>query len=132
MNAQAALRKLALSYPETQEGMVCERSAFKARNRSFLFMGQTEQGFDIMVKLGPSLATAANLAAKQPQSCKVGANGWVTASFHHDQAPPPGLLEAWIDESFRLLAHKQLVAMLPGGGPAPAPKARKKKKATSR
>lgn len=108
--AHTALRKLALSYPETEEGVVCERSAFKARGKSFLFMGVTDQGFDVMVKLSDSLAAATQRAAKAPQSYKVGANGWVTATFCNDETPPTGLLEAWIDESFRLLAPKALLA----------------------
>ena len=29
------------------------------------------------------------------------------------QSPPPGLLEKWIDESYRAVAPKKLLAMLP-------------------
>ena len=69
-----------------------------------------------MVKLRASLAEAGKLATKRPNCYKVGASGWVTVPFSHDESPPPGLLERGIDESYRLVVHKQLVAMLPDRG----------------
>lgn len=108
-----ALRRLALAYPETQEGVVCKRIAFKARDKAFLFMGMDSECYDAMVKLRESLAEADRLAAETPDRFKVGGHGWVTVTFPHGQYPPPGLLERWIDESYRLLAPRQLVASLP-------------------
>lgn len=106
-----ALRTLALSYPETVETTACNKAAFKARNKGFLFLGIDDAGCNVMLKLAASIPEATKLA-KGLGCCKVGANGWVTATFRHDQAPPPGLLERWIDESYRLLAPKQLAALL--------------------
>lgn len=124
-----ALRALALHYPETEEAIACqgtalEKSSFKARSKAFLFLGGAGASFNVMVKLRVSLAEATELAAKQPGCYKVGAHGWVTAAFDN-QSPPPGLLERWIDESYRLLAPRSLLALLPEGGP-PAPGASKK------
>jgi len=123
-----ALRTFALRYPETEEGVACEGTAIesrtiKARNKAFLFMGAA----GIRLKLRESLAEAAKLAAKQPDRYKVGANGWVLVTLG-DQSSPHGLLEKWIDESYRLLVPKQLVAMLPARGPPTAgfPEAQKK------
>jgi hypothetical protein len=108
-----ALRRIALGYPEAQEGIACEgtpveKRTIKARNKAFLFLGVD----NAMVKLGESLAEATALATKERHHYKVGAHGWVTATFG-DEPPPPGLLERWIDESYRLLAPKQLLAALP-------------------
>ncbi len=69
-----------------------------------------------MLKLRESLAEAAKLAAKEPDHYGVGGIGWVKAIFEHDEFPPAGLMERWIDESYRLLAHQQLVALLPERG----------------
>ncbi len=108
-----ALRKHALGYPEVEARVVCTRCAFKARNKAFLFVGEDANSYNAMLKLGDSRAQAAELARKEPDHYKEGGHGWVTVTFGADQAPPIGLLEKWIDESFRLLVPKQLVAMLP-------------------
>ena len=110
-----AVRKLALGYPEVEESIVCNKAAFKARNKGFVFLGMDDESYNVMLKLDASISEATRLA-KAESWCRVGANGWVTAVFGHKQAPPPGLLERWIDESYRLLAPKQLVAMLAEGG----------------
>jgi hypothetical protein len=114
------LRTLALAYPEVGEGVACEgtaleKSTFKARNKAFLFLGTA----DMMVKLGDSLAEAVGLASEEPDRYKVGAHGWVTVSFDDRELPPIDLLERWIDESYRLIAARQLVAMLPSPGTLP-------------
>ena len=98
-----ALLRLALRYPEAQQGIACagtaaEKRTIKARNKAFLFLGTAEA----MLKLRDSLAEATGLAAKEPGLCKVGANGWVTVKIG-DGAPPLDLLERWVDESYRLL-----------------------------
>jgi hypothetical protein len=111
-----ALRGIALRYPEAQEGVSCTRSAFKARNKAFLFMGVEDHSYDVMLKLRESQAEAARLASKEPGRYKVGVHGWVTATFRRDDAPPLDVLERWIDESYRAIANKELVARLPARG----------------
>jgi hypothetical protein len=111
-----ALRRIALRYPEVQEGVVCARVAFKARSKAFLFMGRDDDSYDVMLKLRDSLTEAAKLAAQAPKHYAVGGHGWVTATFSHDEFPPSGLLERWLDESYRLLVPKRLVALLPERG----------------
>jgi hypothetical protein len=123
-----ALRKIALGYPEVQEGLVCMKAAFEARGKRFLFIGSDDASYNAMVKLRDSLAEAANLAANVPGCYKVGGSGWVTITLSHEKSPPPGLLERWIDESYRLLVSKQLVALLPERGPQPQAKAKSAKK----
>jgi hypothetical protein len=100
-----SLRRLALGYPETTENVVCSRASFKARGKAFLFVGGDESSHDAMVKLNDSLEEAAGLAG-----CKVGAHGWVTVRWSRDESPPK-VLAKWIDESFHLLAPKQVVAL---------------------
>ena len=116
-----ALRQLALQYPQAEEGIACqgtaiECSTFKARNKAFLFLGAGV----IRLKLHESLAEAVKLAAKEPGRYKVGANGWVAVTLTGDASPPLDLLTRWLDESYRLLAPKQLAALLPERGNAKA------------
>jgi hypothetical protein len=112
------LRGIALKYPEAQEGIACAGTALesrtvKVRNKAFLFMGKN----DVMIKLGESVMEATKLASKTPDQYKVGAHGWVKVTFS-DGNPPPGVLARWIDESYRMLAPKQLLALRPEKGRA--------------
>jgi hypothetical protein len=113
------LRDIALKYPEAQEGIACAGTALeshtvKVRNKAFLFLGKS----DVMIKLGESVTEATKLASKTPDQYKVGAHGWVKVMFSDGNPPPPGLLERWIDESYRMLAPKQLLPSLPETGRA--------------
>lgn len=121
-----ALRILALKFPEAQEGISCRKCAFKARDKAFFFMGMDETTYNLMLKLRVSLPEAAGLAAKFPTRYAVGGHGWVKLTFPHAEAPPPGLMERWLAESYRLLAPKPLVALLTAGA---APVNTKRKRA---
>jgi hypothetical protein len=107
-----ALRRYALQYPETNEGSSCVKRAFRARNKGFLYLGEKDDSYNIMVKLDESLDEAGALAAGQPDHYAVGSTSWVTMNFGADQIPPDGLVERWIDESFRLQAPKAVLAEL--------------------
>jgi len=107
------VRQIALNLPEVEEGTSCNKSAFQARKKSFCFMGQKDDSYNVMVKLVPSLPAAEKLQADTPERFKIGLHGWTTLTFPHSESPPSGLLEKWIVESYRALAHKQLVALLP-------------------
>ena len=106
-----AWRAAALSYPETVEVDSCNKKAFKARDKSFLFLGVRDTDYNIMVRLGDSRGEAEKMAAKDPDNISVGPH-WITATFASTQALPAGLIRRWIDESWRLLAPKKLVASL--------------------
>jgi hypothetical protein len=118
-----SLRSRALGYPETVEGIACagtslEKLTVKVRNKAFLFLGLE----DAMLKLDDSLEQASELAAEMPGRCKVGAHGWVTVALEEADALSPQLLLRWIDESYRLLAPKTLVAALPAAEAAASAK----------
>ena len=116
-----AIRRIAMQYPEVEEGTSCYKSAFKARKKSFLFMGMNDETFNVMVKLVASLDEAERLEAESPDSFKVGAHGWTTVILPHTESPPAELMERWTDDSYRSLVHKQLVALLPDSTDAASP-----------
>ncbi|HKA08811.1 MAG TPA: MmcQ/YjbR family DNA-binding protein [Gemmataceae bacterium] len=108
-----ALRRIALRFPEVEERIACKGTAiecttFKARNKSFLFVGAAEA----RLKLRESIEEANKLASSEPARFRVGGQGWVKIVFDSDNPAPLDVLERWIDESYRLIAAKQLVAML--------------------
>ena len=114
-----ALRKVALRYPEAEEGIACagtalESIAFKARKKAFLFVGPK----DVKVKLGESLPEAATLASQSPGRYKVGTNGWVTVMYSAGDVPPLDLIERWIEESYRVIVPKAAPAKQPKRGAA--------------
>jgi hypothetical protein len=128
------LRQRALQYPEAEEGIACEGTALekrtiRARGKAFLFLGAA----DAMLKLSASLPEATALAAAEPGRYEVGAHGWATISFGDVASLPVEVLLRWVDESYRLLAPKKLVAELSEKGPPTAvgpatPKAKTRKK----
>lgn len=112
------LRSVALQYPEVHEGIACagtalEKRTIKARNKAFVFLGAT----DAMLKVGTSLPELTELAAQEPNRYKVGTHGWATVTFGDVETLPLDRLTRWLDESYRLLAPRQLVALLPEQGP---------------
>jgi hypothetical protein len=108
-------RSSALAYPEVDEGDSCVKQAFRVRKKGFLYLGEKADSYNAMVKLGASLDEASELAAASPGHYAVGSGGWVTIKLPNDSAPPPGVMERWIDESFRLQAPASLVALLDEG-----------------
>ena len=100
-----ALRKAALRYPGTEEGVACEGTPIesrtvKARNKAFLFLTVGHA----RLKLRESLDEATKLAKKRPDELQVGSGGWVKASLGADGSTPVEVLERWIGESYRLMA----------------------------
>ncbi|MEL7157602.1 MAG: MmcQ/YjbR family DNA-binding protein [Actinomycetota bacterium] len=108
-----ALRAHALSFPEVHEGTSCVNRAFKARTKNFLFLGEKEDEYRIMLRLENSVAEARKLVADHDR-WTIGNTKWVTMLFGPDEAPPSGLVERWIEESYRTLAPKKLVRELDG------------------
>ncbi len=110
-----SLQAVASSYPEVNESPSCVNRSFKARKKSFLFLGEKPDGMlRLMVKLDDGIESAQAVASENPDGWKVGGPGWVTGNFTDATAPPLETLTAWIDESYRLLAPKTLVAQLDG------------------
>ena len=105
-----ALRTRALGFPEVVEGDSCVKRSFKVRKKGFLYLGENAKGYNVMVKLGASLDEATAMAAERPETWSVGKGGWAILKFGPDEAPPEGLIERWMDESFRLQAPKRLLA----------------------
>lgn len=121
------LRRVAMHYPQVEEGIACEgtaveSSSFRARGKSFLFVGRDV----VRVKLSASQADARQLAAKDPDRYQIGANGWAAVKLADGAAPPLDLLARWIDESYRLIADRRFVALLDERGARAKTEAKRK------
>ena len=103
------LRAHALRYPETREDFPWEGDrVIKVRNKIFVFLGDGGIG----VKLTHSNQAALGLPVVEPMAYGLGRWGWVSVDLSKRGKPPVDLLKAWIDESYRAVAPKTLVAKL--------------------
>jgi predicted DNA-binding protein (MmcQ/YjbR family) len=109
---KAALRRAALAYPETREDHPWGESAFKVRGKVFLFMSEAEDCLRLSMKLPEAREFALLLPFAQPTGYGLGKSGWVTATFGPREVLPLPLLLDWMDESFRAVAPKRLLAQL--------------------
>jgi hypothetical protein len=75
------------------------------------------------VKLTHSNQAALGLPSVKPMAYGLGRSGWVTIDLSKGRKPAVDLLKTWIDESYRAVAPKKLVAGLGGEDVKGKPKA---------
>ena len=124
--AEEKLREIALSFPGAFEDFPWGHRAIKVNKKIFASLNSDRNGFRMSVKLPRSNHSALLLPFSEPTHYGMGKYGWVTASFGIDETPPLGILAEWIEESYRAIAPKKLIAEL-DGETAPTTKPRRKK-----
>jgi len=87
--------------------------AIKVKGKSFVFLGADADTFSLSAKLPSSAQVAVQLPFASPTEYGLGRSGWVTARFSRSARVPLKILEMWIEESYRAIAPKRLVAQLP-------------------
>jgi predicted DNA-binding protein (MmcQ/YjbR family) len=128
---QLALRDFAMGYPEAHEDFPWGERVIKVKGKVFLFLGKGDD-LSLSVKLPSSGLVALGLPFASPTGYGLAKSGWVTARFGPSEKPPMDVLRAWIDESYRAVAPKKLVAGL-DAPPAPtAPKTTAARKTPAR
>ncbi|RKH35488.1 MmcQ/YjbR family DNA-binding protein [Corallococcus sicarius] len=127
---EAILREHALSYPEAHEDFPWGHRALKVNDKTFLFMTVDGEKLNLSAKLPDSKDAALTLPFTEPTEYGLGKSGWVSAHFDSASQVPVPVIKAWIDESYRAIAPKKLVAQLPERGTAvPGPASRPTSKA---
>ena len=107
----AALEAFALELPGAFPDMPWEGDVVaKVGKKIFVFFG-SEDSPTIAVKLPDSADHALATPGAAPTSYGLGKHGWVTVPVGQPEAPPD-LLQDWIEESYRAIAAKRLVAEL--------------------
>jgi predicted DNA-binding protein (MmcQ/YjbR family) len=109
-DVEATLRACALTYPEAYEEFPWGDRAIKVRKKIFLILGAGTSELTVTVKLPASAEAAVALPFAQPTGYGLGKSGWVTCRFAPGEIPPLDLLREWIDESYRAVAPKRLLA----------------------
>lgn len=111
----ATLRAHAFSFPGAVEEHPWGESVAKVKGKVFVFLGHCtpaseECGFS--VKLPRSGVAALDLGFTEPTGYGLGKSGWVTARIREHERVDVELLKRWIEESYRAVAPKKLVAEL--------------------
>ena len=105
-----ALKTHALSYPETTESFPWGESAFEVKGKTFVFMRSDANEISFSVKLPNSRKKALALPGSEPTHYGMGAKGWVT--LRPTAKTSLKLLQSFIDESYRAVAPKRVLAAL--------------------
>jgi predicted DNA-binding protein (MmcQ/YjbR family) len=109
---QHAVRAFAASLPEAWEDHPWGESVYKVGKKVFVFFGEDgpERPFGLTVKLPTSMAHALALPWVVPAGYGLDRGGWVSATPPDDI--PVDLIAEWVEESYRAVAPKKLVARL--------------------
>jgi predicted DNA-binding protein (MmcQ/YjbR family) len=126
--AESILRDFAIKFPSATEDHPWEHIAIKVKGKVFVFLSGPEDTLNVTCKLPSSGRMALALPFAQPTGYGLGKSGWVTASFKDGDPVPLDRMAEWIEESYRAVAPKKLVATLDNSDAEPARKAPAKKR----
>jgi predicted DNA-binding protein (MmcQ/YjbR family) len=112
----AALREFALGLPGAWEDFPWEEDrTAKVGKKIFAFLGPAAEPVDeyrFSVKLPESAEQALALRCCEPTGYGLGRASWVTIDVAAEDCPPVEVLLDWIEESYRTIATKRLIAEL--------------------
>jgi predicted DNA-binding protein (MmcQ/YjbR family) len=109
------IRDYALSLPDAVEDHPWGEDVVKVRGKIFVFLGAASPASRrISVKLEESNAHALSIDGAAQTGYGLGKAGWVTVPLRADGVSI-ALLREWVEESYRIVAPKRLVAELDGG-----------------
>jgi predicted DNA-binding protein (MmcQ/YjbR family) len=108
------LLRFALTLPEAWEDLPWEEDLVaKVGKKVFVFFGSAGRPKTMVVKLPRSAPFALSLTCCQSAGYGLGRSGWVTVRCDSSDTPDTELLHEWITESYRAVAPKRLVQLLP-------------------
>ena len=104
--------RFALAFPDAWQDMPWDGDVVaKVAKKIFVFFG-TGDVPSVGVKLPESAEQALLSDAVTPMGYGLGKWGWVVVDLTAKGAPQQGVIEDWIEESYRAVAPKKLVAKL--------------------
>ncbi|WP_340374602.1 MmcQ/YjbR family DNA-binding protein [Streptomyces sp. SS7] len=110
------VREFALGLPGATEEFPWGGSVAKVNRKVFVFLGVDDGShpLGVTVKLRDETAHAHALAAPgaEPTGYGLGKAGWVSLPLQEKGAPSADLLCDWVEESYRTIAPKRLIAEL--------------------
>ncbi|MFI6089872.1 MmcQ/YjbR family DNA-binding protein [Streptomyces sp. NPDC051218] len=110
------VREFALGMPSATEDFPWGETVAKVNKKVFVFLGTDDGSYPlgITVKLTDEAVHAHALTAPgaEPAGYGLGKAGWVSVPLEGKGAPGADLLCDWVEESYRTIATKKLVAEL--------------------
>lgn len=105
--------EFALGLPEAYQDHPWGETVVKVAKKVFVFLGSEESPTwpSMSIKLRESLDQALAVPGAEPTGYGLGRAGWVTIPFR-TKLPPLGVFTDLVEESYRLVAPKRLVAAL--------------------
>jgi predicted DNA-binding protein (MmcQ/YjbR family) len=112
--AADAIREFALRLPGAVEDFPWGESVAKVNKKIFVTLGRDtgEGNLTFSVKLPTSHVEALTLPNAAPTGYGLGKSGWVTLTLSPGDRPDINQLLAWVEESYRAIAPKKLIAQL--------------------
>jgi predicted DNA-binding protein (MmcQ/YjbR family) len=111
-NLRDKLLASAIEYPGAHIDHPWGETVVKVNKKVFVFLGMDDDPKGMSVKLPDSNEQALALEGAEPTGYGLGRAGWVSLSFDGKDVPPIGVLRDWLDESYRTVAPKKLIAEL--------------------
>jgi predicted DNA-binding protein (MmcQ/YjbR family) len=112
------VRAFALGLPGAVEEFPWGESVAKVNKKVFVFLGVEDGSYPlgVTVKLKDGTAHAHALACPgaEPAGYGLGKAGWVSIPLEAQGAPAAEVLCDWVEESYRVIAPKRLIAELDG------------------
>lgn len=112
LRLESALRRHALGYPEAYEEYPWGERAIKVKGKVFIFMSAGAEVLSFSVKLPRSGEFALGLPFTKPTGYGLGKSGWVSARVPRGSRTPAAVFKEWIEESYRAIAPRGLIALL--------------------
>lgn len=110
--AFATLRGHGLGFPEVVEDFPWGHTALKVRNKTFVWLDETDGALSLTVKLPVSRDFALVFDFASPAGYGLGRSGWISCRFGQGETPDIDLLKSWLAESYRAVAPNKLAASL--------------------
>ena len=107
------VRQFAAGLPEAWEDHPWGETVYKVGKKVFVFLGIPDPGSELhcTVKLRDSHEEAMAFEWVVPAAYGLARGGWVSCTVPDDA--PLEMITGWIEESYRIVAPKKLVAQLP-------------------
>lgn len=110
------VREFALALPDAVEEFPWGESVAKVDKKVFVFLGVGDgshpPGVTVKLKDESAHAHALTSPGAEPAGYGLGRAGWVRIPLQEPGAPAAELLCDWVEESYRVIAPKRLIAEL--------------------
>ncbi|MPY58711.1 MmcQ/YjbR family DNA-binding protein [Streptomyces spongiae] len=110
------VRGFALGLPGAVEEFPWSESVAKVNKKVFVFLGVDDGsyplGVTVKLKDEETHAHALTCPGAEPAGYGLGRSGWVRIPLEEKGAPEAELLCDWVEESYRVIAPKRLIAEL--------------------